>query len=233
MLLILVSVLPVLIIGFFVYINDREKESISLLLKLLSFGAMCSVPIIVVEAFLRLYFPISIGNSLFSNFFNILISIALVEEFFKYIVTYLVTYNHKDFCNLYDMIVYATFVSLGFALIENIFYIIDGGVGVGIMRALFSVPGHACYGVIMGYYLGLSKIYLLDGSGKEYKLFKFLSLFFPILMHTFYDFCLFSNSLLLLILFLVYILYIYILCIVKINSVSKNYSDFIKKETSN
>lgn len=226
--LILISVLPIFIIGFFVYMNDREKEPLSLLFKLLFLGACSSIPIIVIESFLRLYFPIYIGVCSFINFFHIFVSVALIEEIFKYGITYFISYNNKNFCNLYDMIVYATFVSLGFALVENIFYVLDNGVNVGILRSLFSVPGHACYGIVMGYFLGLAKISDVNKNKKKSRMQSYLGLLLPVLMHTFYDFCLFSNSKNLLILFLIYVIGIYIFCLIKVKSISKNELDFKK-----
>ena len=57
-----------------------------------------------------------------------------------------------------NIIVYAVFSSLGFACIENILYVLSGGVGIAILRAILSVPGHMCFGVIMGYFLSQAKV---------------------------------------------------------------------------
>lgn len=226
--LILISVLPIFIIGLFVYMNDRDKEPLGYLFKLLFLGACSSIPIIVIESFLKLYFPVYIGVDSFTNFFHIFISVALIEELFKYGITYFISYNNKNFCNLYDMIVYATFVSLGFALVENVFYVLDNGFNVGILRSFFAVPGHACYGIVMGYFLGLAKISEVNKRMKKSKIQFYIGLLLPVLMHTFYDFCLFSNSSFLLILFLIYVFGIYLFCLIKIKDISKNKVDFRK-----
>ena len=56
-----------------------------------------------------------------------------------------------------DGIVYATAASLGFATIENILYVLDGGLAVGIVRAIASVPGHVVFACIWGFALGTAK----------------------------------------------------------------------------
>ena len=48
----------------------------------------------------------------------------------------------------------AVCVGLGFATVENIGYVVldDNWASVGIMRAIFSVPGHYAFAVLMGFY---------------------------------------------------------------------------------
>ena len=54
----------------------------------------------------------------------------------------------------FDAIVYSVCVGLGFATVENIGYVVldDNWASVGLMRAIFSVPGHYAFAVLMGYY---------------------------------------------------------------------------------
>jgi RsiW-degrading membrane proteinase PrsW (M82 family) len=72
-------------------------------------------------------------------------------------------WNDKNFDEYFDGIVYASFISLGFATVENIMYVMPGGIGTGIVRALISVPAHFLFGVILGYFLSLAKF----NSGKK------------------------------------------------------------------
>jgi RsiW-degrading membrane proteinase PrsW (M82 family) len=46
---------------------------------------------------------------------------------------------------------------MGFALVENIGYVMSGELSVAIVRAIFSIPGRMLFAVLMGYYLSLSK----------------------------------------------------------------------------
>ena len=71
----------------------------------------------------------------------------------------IVIWRNKNFNEPFDGIVYACFIGLGFAGIENIMYVfgndtVGGALTTGVMRALLSVPGHFLFAVIMGYFLG-------------------------------------------------------------------------------
>jgi RsiW-degrading membrane proteinase PrsW (M82 family) len=91
-------------------------------------------------------------------------------------------WNDKNFDEYFDGIVYASFISLGFATVENIMYVLPGGLSVGIMRALLSVPGHFFFGIIMGYFLSLAKF----NKSKRGR-YIFLGLLFAILGHGMFD----------------------------------------------
>jgi len=225
--LLFIAVLPVFVICYFIYKKDSNKEPAGLLFKLLFFGMLSCFPAIILEIFLGSFFPIEEEMNTVIFFFYNFIVIAFVEELCKFVFTYFGAYNHWEFTNLYDMMVFATFVSLGFALFENILYVFSGGFYVGIIRAIFAVPGHACDGLVMGYYLGLCKIAQYNNNSKLVKKNMFLSLFVPIIMHTFYDFCLSTNNVYLLIFWLMYVVWIYIFLFRKIKYISMNVKDFV------
>ena len=125
------------------------------------------------------------------------------------------------------MIVYSVFVALGFACIENIFYVFEHGFAVGVFRALFAVPGHACDGVFMGYYLSLAKLYSDDLVKSKHNL--RLSLIVPVLLHGFYDYCLFSENMLFILGFFVFIIILYIFTVKRIKKVSLSNRKLIYK----
>ena len=83
---------------------------------------------------------------------------------------------------------YAVFVALGFALWENISYVLMYGLGTAAVRAVTAVPGHACFGVFMGAFYGLAKRY--DNFGDEYRSRRCrrLAVLVPVLLHGAYDF---------------------------------------------
>jgi RsiW-degrading membrane proteinase PrsW (M82 family) len=86
--------------------------------------------------------------------------IAASEEIAKFAAVWLLAYHHRSFSELYDGILYSVAASLGFATAENILYVLSpemGGAGTAVMRALLSVPGHALWGVMMGYCLGIAR----------------------------------------------------------------------------
>jgi RsiW-degrading membrane proteinase PrsW (M82 family) len=122
------------------------------------FGALTAAPIVKTSALAAAFAPESgiFPQAFFDSFF---IS-ALVEEAFKFTFLYFLYFRNDNFNEWFDGIVYAVFISLGFAAIENVLYVTDpslGGFETGLYRAVFSVPGHAMFGVGMGYFMGLAK----------------------------------------------------------------------------
>ena len=150
---------PVIIVCFYVYIRDKyEKEPIRLLLLGVFFGLLISAPIMAVENLLTTMTPNK--NFLIEALYTSFIVASGTEELFKFIILYFLVWKNKNFNEPFDGIVYAVFISLGFAGIENVLYIFNpylGGYQTAIARAIFSVPGHGLFGVSMGYYYAIAK----------------------------------------------------------------------------
>ena len=108
---------------------------------------------------------------------------ALPEESFKLLALWLVLRKNRHFDEHYDGIVYAVCVGLGFAAVENVFYVFsdDDWAGVAILRALLAVPGHYAFAVIMGYYYSL--YHFVDHSNRTAA----YILFVPVVAHGTYD----------------------------------------------
>ena len=218
--LLLISILPVYLICLYVYKKDDKKEPSKLLRKLFIFGMLSCIPAAILEIILEPFFGVEENRNLIVWFIYATSSIALVEELFKWLVVYKISYSHKAFDQVYDAIVYAVFVSLGFACLENILYVLDSGIKVGLFRALTAIPGHAYDAIIMGNYLGLAKIADINNNSKLFKKNLLLSILLPTLAHGIYDYCLFSENYILVGIFFVFIVFIYIHSIKKIKLVS-------------
>lgn len=217
--LIWLAVLPSLIIGILIYRADKiEKEPKSELVKAFLMGVL-SVCFTLIISYI---FKIPDIKLDISNFINVFIysffGIALIEEFSKWICSYLFLRKNKNFDYLFDGIVYITFVSLGFATIENILYTISGGIFTGLIRAITTVPAHAFFGIASGYYFSLTKKNKISNQQELKTRYLFLSIFIPFILHGFYDFCLLTQNE---ILFLVYILFVIALYCISINRVKK------------
>lgn len=127
--------------------------------------------------------------TLLERFAGALFIVALVEEGWKFIVVRLYAYHRPDFDEPYDGIMYSVLAALGFATAENLLYVLAGGLGVGVLRALLAVPGHAFYGVLMGYFLGEARFTADRGRAAGYQLAGFG---LAVLAHGVYDFIIFS-----------------------------------------
>ncbi|RIX53461.1 protease PrsW [Paenibacillus nanensis] len=164
----------------YLYLRDRyDSEPIHMVVRMFLLGMLIVVPIMVLQR----GFQIWLGDAAFVSAF---VQSAFVEEFLKWFVLYHVIYNHMEFDEPYDGIVYAASISLGFATVENVLYAIysPSSVGTLLIRAVLPVSGHALFGVMMGYYLGKAKF---EKSSKSI-LFLAISFVLPLALHGLYDF---------------------------------------------
>lgn len=205
--LIQIGLAPTIICLFYIYIRDKyENEPLKLLFTGVLFGLIITVPIIFTEKFIMRFIPED--DNVINSFFISFAVAALVEEGFKYAVLFFLTWKLKCFNERFDGIVYSVFISLGFAGIENIMYVLNpvfGGFNTAVARAVFSVPGHAFFGVSMGYYFALAK-FVPEHKGK-YIIYAFAV---PFLLHGFYDFILLAKINFGMLIFVAFIVYLWV-----------------------
>lgn len=220
--LFIAAIIPVIFLCSYIYKKDLHREPKKVLLSLFIRGAIACIPIIILENFAGDIFDTEDTTLPFMEiFFNVFFGVALIEEGFKWIVTKRHGYKNREFDEIYDIIVYAVFASLGFACIENIGYVFDSGLGVAIMRALVSIPGHTCFGILMGYYMSKAKVNQMTGSFLKSKKNMFLSLLIPTLFHTLYDSFLSTDDDISFILFIVFDIIMVIYCFGIVKKMSK------------
>ena len=148
----------------------------------------------------------------------VFLGIALVEEFSKWIIIYLFSFNDKEFDETYDIVIYSVYVSLGFATLENVLYIMQSNILVALFRAVTAVPGHSFNAVFIGYYLALAKKSKINKDGNYLK-YMLLSIIVPTIMHGIYDYLALSGEAIFVLLFLVFVIWMYIHVIKKIKRV--------------
>lgn len=173
------AVAPGLSLLTYLYLKDKyEAEPIHMVIRIFLLGILLVVPILVLQRGVELW----LGDGMFIKAF---LQAASIEEMIKWFVLFHVIYNHTEFDEPYDGILYAGAISLGFATTENLLYSIfmPADFSVMLLRALLPVSGHALFGVIMGYYMGRAKF----SQGKDRRLYLVLSLLLPIIMHGAFD----------------------------------------------
>jgi protease PrsW len=212
--LLYISLAPVIIIALYVYIRDKyEKEPLVSLLKALLTGILIVLPIVFIENItgkLAGSFP-GLLNPLFTGF----CVASLTEEGFKFVAFMIFFWGSRDFNERFDGIVYAVFISLGFAAIENLFYVYKGGYEVGVLRSLTAVPAHALFGTVMGYHLGNARFY--PGKRMNQLLLAFL---IPFTWHGLYDSLLMGKKEIFLLIFIPLFIYFWISCFRKMDELS-------------
>lgn len=183
--LLALAVLPVIILAVIVYRQDKyEREPIGKLIKAFIFGVLSAIPAVLMEQFLSIFDP---ELPVISGIFDGYIVAGCSEEFCKLVLLYLAIWKSREFNEYFDGIVYACFVSLGFACFENILYVFDqetylDALTTGSVRAIMSVPGHFLFGVMMGYYFALAKF-----SPARRGSYLFKAFFMPMLLHGTFD----------------------------------------------
>ena len=150
--LIAAAVIPAIFLLVHVYRADKlETEPAPLLISLVLYGIAATFIALLLERFgswlLGRYFP---ENSTPYNVLMYFGVVAFSEEGAKYFLLKRRTWRSAAFNCQFDGVVYAVFVALGFALWENISYVLMYGLSTALVRAVTAVPGHACFGVFMG-----------------------------------------------------------------------------------
>ena len=188
---ILAAVIPAFVLLRYIYRHDTiEREPMGLLVTLLFLGIMAALCSGVLEGIAQsvLNLLVAPGSRIHSILLAFLV-VAVVEEGMKFWLLKRKTWNHPAFNYRFDGIVYAVFVSLGFAAYENILYVFHYGLSVALPRALLAVPGHMSFAVCMGIYYGRAKLCegWGDETGAERNL--WLGYLFSVFLHGFYDAC--------------------------------------------
>ena len=189
-LLFVIAVLPVALLMIYIYRQDKyQKEPVKSLIKAFV-GGMIAIPL---DILLVLCFDLIFKGTAFYEtvFFSSFIEAGIPEELCKFLIFMIFIWNDKNFDEYFDGIIYATFIGLGFACVENIEYVFQYGFATGVVRALLSVPGHFLFGVVMGYFLSMAKFHPEQRS-------KYLwtGLLLAILAHGLFDWLLMSANVL-------------------------------------
>ena len=181
MVLLALTIAPALAICIFIYWKDKfEKEPKKLLVLSFFLGIVSIIPVLIFEVY-AIYLGLNAKGNIIQTAIYSFFGIGLVEEACKYFFIRFVPYRSKAFNEPFDGITYSVMVAMGFATLENIIYVANGGYQVAIMRMLTAVPAHATFGIIIGYYLGLQKIKGIKSIGLK-------GLLMAATLHAAYDF---------------------------------------------
>ena len=243
LLLILAAVVPALILLVQVYRADRlEKEPVSLLLGLVAWGVVAAELAAITERagvwLLNLILGVDAAGGtvpyaapamfyyradpLLYHALLMFGVVAVSEEGFKYLLLRRSTWRSEEFNCSFDGIVYAVFLSLGFALWENIRYVLQYGFVTALARAVTAVPGHACFGVFMGTWYGAAKRWDLLGEPGRRRLSEWTAFLIPTLLHGFYDYFAVTASDRADLLFLPFIAVLFLVSFLMVRHLSRN-----------
>ncbi len=145
-------------------------------------GALITIPTIFIEEAIASadWFDMT---SLGQVFLYAFVGVALVEELLKGLAFFVYPFRSRNLDEPFDGVVYMVIVSMGFAAVENMNYVLTYGIETGLLRGLTAVPAHVTFGIISGYYFGRAKF----ESNSRIALI-FIGFLAAILFHTLYDF---------------------------------------------
>ena len=179
------AILPAAMLWLYIWKKDSQPEPTSWLVKAVLLGIGICIPVVIVEIGIEM-FLYSVGivpTNLVGTTMQAFVVAAIPEETFKLLALWLILRKNPHFDEHFDGIVYAVCVGLGFAAIENVFYILgeEEWMSVAILRALLAVPAHYAFAILMGYYY--SVYHFVDHSIKN----AICILLIPVMAHCIYD----------------------------------------------
>jgi len=175
------AVVPSMLLIWFFHSRDVYPEPQRVVWATFGLGVAIVIPVVIVELIISAMIK-HVENPFLNGTLEGFFCAGFTEELFKYGVVTLFCMRHKEFDEPMDGIVYGAVASLGFATLENILYVSQGGGGSAIMRALSAVPCHASMGAVMGYFVGQAKF-----RPRERTKLMALGFFIPMMLHGAYD----------------------------------------------
>jgi len=209
------AILPALFLMRYIYRKDTiEKEPKRMLFGLVLLGAVAALIAGVLEW---------IGKSILLTFtqegdpaYTIIMAflvVAVVEEGMKFLFLRWRTWRDPNFNYSFDGIVYAVFVSLGFAALENVTYVLGYGLTTALLRALLAIPAHMGFAVFMGIFYSRAKLCTDVGNKARKRLNLWAAFIIAVLLHGFYDACIMMGTVLSTLLFVAFVVVMYIVVI--------------------
>jgi len=173
---------------WYIYSRDIHPEPKGMIAATFGLGAASAIPVLI--SVFALQAVVATPSGIWAKAgWTAFLHAAIPEELFKLVVLMTFCWFSRHFDEPFDGIVYGATVSLGFASLENILYVSQGGLVVAILRALTAVPGHAFCGVVMGYFVGRAKF---ASEGRAWMILQGFGL--AVVLHGLYDLFLMTGT---------------------------------------
>lgn len=218
------ALLPALLLMRYIYRKDKiEKEPKGMLVGLVFLGVAAALVAVILE---------TLGAAILSGFLEAgdpahtivmaFLIVAAAEEGAKFVFLRWRTWRNPHFNYRFDGIVYAVFVSLGFAAFENISYVLGYGLTTAVLRAVLAVPAHMGFAVFMGYFYARAKRCAAAGNVPGRRRNLWAGYLIPVLLHGFYNASAQLGTVLSVLLFAAFVIAMYIIVIRFVKRESRN-----------
>jgi RsiW-degrading membrane proteinase PrsW (M82 family) len=189
---VLAALAPALVLVVIFVKSDRFPEPTPVIVRTFLFGVAIVFPVVAVAGQFD-GFVLGLTDLYEAAAARAFLQAGFIEEAFKLLVLVGYCMRRSAFDEPMDGLVYGAVASLGFAGFENVLYVADALEGdwrdIAIMRALTAVPGHAVFGIIMGFFCARAHF---DPERRRFWL--LLAWLVPGLLHGLYDWPLFVIS---------------------------------------
>ena len=188
------------IIAAIAYFGDRyEREPLFRIFNAIILGITSTIFIIIVKKIFP--FPTyasnpSWGNTILVSYF----SAGFLEELAKFVMILCFIYKWDDFNEYYDGPLYAGLVGIGFAISENLGYMLKPLVNLVVSNASFDVnslrlialnvlvkyrlyPGHFLFGFIAGYFIAKAKFKDEEEGKARERIYIFIGFVIALFLH--------------------------------------------------
>ena len=177
------ALVPSILLAWYFYSRDLRPEPARAVWATFGLGVLSIAPTLLADWPINKLFVSHLAHPLVTGPAEAFLVAAIPEEFFKFAVLYWYARRRRWFDEPMDGVVYGAIASLGFATLENILYCLQGSIVTAIMRAVTSVPGHAFWGAMMGYFVGVA--HFSPAAARPRLVLHALA--WPILLHGVYD----------------------------------------------
>ena len=176
------TVLPVVVLLRYFYTRDVHREPRTALVKTFVLGLLVTIPAIPLSLGLSAVLPLLSLGPLLAALYDAFVVAAIPEELLKLLVIALYCARRVSFDEPMDGVVYGATAALGFAALENVLYVVGGGLTVALARSVTAVPMHAAMGAVLGHCVARARF----GGGRRIDVWKGWGI--AVLMHGLYDF---------------------------------------------
>lgn len=228
---IIFGILPSLAWLFYYLKKDLHPESKKMIIKIFLWGAVSTIPVYLIQKqLIELLKPINLPPTFVYIIYWFLI-IAFTEELFKYLVIKFKVLKNPEFDEPVDAMIYMTVSALGFAAIENIFYVISSAINlpnfndaitsaviISFARFLGSTLLHTLCSALVGYFIAISF------KDKQSRLrFTILGILIATLLHGLYNFSIMNieSGWLKILIPILILIFLFIITIPKFNKLRK------------
>jgi protease PrsW len=146
-----ISLLPCVVWLIYFYRHSRYKRPpLRLIALTFALGAFSTIPALFLNVIGRNLFYLFAGKTQITDILFFFCVVGPVEEGIKMLMVWIYAYRQPEFDEPLDGVIYSAAAALGFAAVENIFYISQNNPLFVLLRGPLSNPGHALFSAVWG-----------------------------------------------------------------------------------